>query len=156
MHRPGSRSREPCALAVFIVSPSFGLSGRRWQVAKPGPVKIYGVPPARAWWPAVGPPLERGVSVVIGQVSKIAPQKQAVHNFQLSSLAALWMFLKRRQRASCARDFFTGQSETCLLQGIPPATPSLPNVSLIVPRLRLRYLSQQMDRQRGRLHQLEA
>jgi hypothetical protein len=40
---------------------TFELSGRRRQDAKPGPVKMYGVPPARAWWPAVGAPLERGV-----------------------------------------------------------------------------------------------
>lgn len=31
------------------------------QDAKPGPVKMYGVPPGRAWWPAVGAALERGV-----------------------------------------------------------------------------------------------
>ena len=40
---------------------TFELSGRRRQDARPGPVKMYGVPPARAWWPAVGAPLERGV-----------------------------------------------------------------------------------------------
>ena len=40
---------------------TFELSGRRRQDAKPGPVKMYRVPPARAWWPAVGAPLERGV-----------------------------------------------------------------------------------------------
>jgi hypothetical protein len=37
------------------------LSGRQRQDARPGPVKMYRVPPARAWWPAVGAPLERGV-----------------------------------------------------------------------------------------------
>ena len=35
------------------------------------------------------------ISVVIGQVPKIAHQKQAVHKFQLSSLATLLVFLKR-------------------------------------------------------------
>ena len=40
---------------------TFELSGRRRQYARPGPVKMYRVPPARAWWPAVGAPLERGV-----------------------------------------------------------------------------------------------
>ena len=43
------------------VRPTFELSGRRRQDARPGLVKMYGVPPARAWWPAVGAPLERGV-----------------------------------------------------------------------------------------------
>ena len=40
---------------------TFELSGRRRQDARPGPVKMYRVPPARDWWPAVGAPLERGV-----------------------------------------------------------------------------------------------
>ena len=40
---------------------TFELSGRRRQDARPGPVRMYSVPPARAWWPAVGAPLERGV-----------------------------------------------------------------------------------------------
>jgi hypothetical protein len=40
---------------------TFELSGSQRQGARPGPVKMYGVPPARAWWPAVGAPLERGV-----------------------------------------------------------------------------------------------
>ena len=37
------------------------LSGRRRQDAKPGQAKMHRVPPARAWWPAVGAPLERRV-----------------------------------------------------------------------------------------------
>ena len=40
---------------------TFELSGRQRQDAKPGMVKMYTVPPAWAWWPAVGAPLERGV-----------------------------------------------------------------------------------------------
>jgi hypothetical protein len=40
---------------------TFELSGRQRQDAGPGPVKMHRVPPARAWWPAVGAPLERGV-----------------------------------------------------------------------------------------------
>jgi len=40
---------------------TFELSGRQRQDARPGPVKTYRVPPARAWWPAVVAPLERGV-----------------------------------------------------------------------------------------------
>jgi hypothetical protein len=40
---------------------TFELSGRQRQDARPGPVKMYTVPPDRAWWPAVGAPLERGV-----------------------------------------------------------------------------------------------
>jgi hypothetical protein len=40
---------------------TFELSGRQRQDARPGLAKMYRVPPARAWWPAVGAPLERGV-----------------------------------------------------------------------------------------------
>ena len=40
---------------------TFELSGRRRQDARPGLAKMYRVPPGRAWWPAVGGPLERGV-----------------------------------------------------------------------------------------------
>jgi hypothetical protein len=40
---------------------TFELSGRQRQDARPGPKKVYRVPPARAWRPAVGAPLERGV-----------------------------------------------------------------------------------------------
>ena len=40
---------------------TFELSGRRRQDARPGLAKMYRVPPDRAWWPAVGAPLERGV-----------------------------------------------------------------------------------------------
>ena len=38
---------------------TFELSGRRREDARPGLAKMYRVPPDRAWWPAVGAPLER-------------------------------------------------------------------------------------------------
>ena len=57
---PGaSRAEEVCWQPFAGIT--FELSGRRRQDARPGPVKMYRVPPARAWWPAVGAPLERGV-----------------------------------------------------------------------------------------------
>ena len=40
---------------------TFELSGRRRQDARPGLAKMYRVSPDRAWWPAVGAPLERRV-----------------------------------------------------------------------------------------------
>ncbi len=40
---------------------TFEVTGRQRQDAKPGLVKMYRVPPARAWWPAVGAPVDRGV-----------------------------------------------------------------------------------------------
>ena len=49
--------REGC----FVCSLTFELSWhRRWD-ARPGLAKMYRVPPDRAWWPAVGAQLERGV-----------------------------------------------------------------------------------------------
>ena len=50
----GSRARKLCCL-------TFELSGRQRQHAWPGLAKMYCVPPDRAWWPAVGAPLERRV-----------------------------------------------------------------------------------------------
>ena len=44
-----------------FVGPNVELSGRRRQDARPGLAKMHRVPPDRAWWPAVGAPLERGV-----------------------------------------------------------------------------------------------
>ena len=40
---------------------TFEVTGHQRQDAKPGPVKMYRVPPARAWWPAVGAPVDRRV-----------------------------------------------------------------------------------------------
>jgi len=50
-----------CGAGLCSCGLTFELSGRRRQDARPGPVKMYRVPPDRAWWPAVGAPLERGV-----------------------------------------------------------------------------------------------
>ena len=57
--RAASKDRPPPYSCIRGLT--FELSGRRRQDAKPGPVKMYRVPPDRAWWPAVGAPLERGV-----------------------------------------------------------------------------------------------
>ena len=46
---------------VFCIGLTFELSGRQRQDAKPGMAIMYRVPPDRAWWPAVGAPLERVV-----------------------------------------------------------------------------------------------
>ena len=46
---------------VVLCGLTFELSGRQRQDARPGLAKMYRVPPDRAWWPAVGAPLERGV-----------------------------------------------------------------------------------------------
>jgi hypothetical protein len=45
----------------FLSGLTFELRGRRRWDARPGLVKMYRVPPDRAWWPAVGAPFERGV-----------------------------------------------------------------------------------------------
>ena len=45
----------------FLRCLTFELPGRQRRGARPGLAKMYRVPPDRAWWPAVGAPLERGV-----------------------------------------------------------------------------------------------
>ena len=55
---------------------TFELSGRQRQDARPGLARMYRVPPDRAWWPAVGAPLERGVRqrwILAGHVTDDAP-----------------------------------------------------------------------------------
>ncbi len=55
----------PECWAAFCWSESRGLtfevSWRQRQDARPEPQKMYTVPVARAWWPAVGAQLDRGV-----------------------------------------------------------------------------------------------
>ena len=45
----------------FLRGLTFELTGRQRWDARPGLAKMYRVPPDRAWWPAVGAPVERGV-----------------------------------------------------------------------------------------------
>jgi hypothetical protein len=50
-----------CLADSHLCCLTFELSRhQRWD-ARPGPQKMYTVPVARAWWPAVGARLERGV-----------------------------------------------------------------------------------------------
>lgn len=50
---------------------TFELSGRQRQDARPGLAKMYRVPPDRAWWRAVGAPLERGVRRRLGRCLRV-------------------------------------------------------------------------------------
>lgn len=57
-------SQDGCSFRVgtgFCTASTFELTGRQRRDARPGLAKMYRVPPARAWWPAVGAPVERGV-----------------------------------------------------------------------------------------------
>lgn len=63
-----------------VVGPNVELTGRLRQDARPEPATMYRVPPARAWWPAVGAPVERRVrrlspacEVVLRQERLFAP-----------------------------------------------------------------------------------
>ena len=44
-----------------VMGLTFEVSWRQRQDARPEPQKMYTVPVARAWWPAVGAQLDRGV-----------------------------------------------------------------------------------------------
>jgi hypothetical protein len=57
----GCRRLRRLLSCLFSWGLTFELSGSRRQATRPGPVKMYRVPPAWAWGPAVGAPLERGV-----------------------------------------------------------------------------------------------
>ena len=67
-HQEASCSIDACGL-------TFELSGRRRQDARPRAVMMHHVPQAWAWWPAVGAPLERGVSEVIGPPAANRPEE---------------------------------------------------------------------------------
>ena len=62
--------RAELAKRLFVCALTFELSGRQRQDASARAAKMYSVPPAGRWWPAVGAPLERGVR----------PQCAAVHS----------------------------------------------------------------------------
>jgi hypothetical protein len=49
------------APTMFNAMPNVELTGRQRQDARPGPQTMYRVPADRAWWPAVGAPVERRV-----------------------------------------------------------------------------------------------
>ena len=57
----GGALEQVAARIKRVMGLTFELSGRQRQDARPGLAKMYRVPPDRAWWPAVGAPLERGV-----------------------------------------------------------------------------------------------
>ena len=49
--------------AAFLGCLTFELRGRQRQAARPWAVKMYGVPPARAWRPAAGARLARTLGI---------------------------------------------------------------------------------------------
>jgi hypothetical protein len=61
---PNGQTRTAVASPESLLAwpaPNVELTGRRRQDARPGPQTMYRVPAARAWWPAVGAPVERRV-----------------------------------------------------------------------------------------------
>jgi hypothetical protein len=61
---PSGRPRPTIASPESLFAwpaPNVELTGRRREDARPGPQTMYRVPAARAWWPAVGAPVERRV-----------------------------------------------------------------------------------------------
>ena len=56
-----------------LCSLTFELSGRERQDASARAVRMYRVPPAGRWWPAVGAPLERGVRHQLAPRGRVAP-----------------------------------------------------------------------------------
>jgi hypothetical protein len=52
-------NEDPPGLGIAV--PNAELTGRQREDARPGPQTMYRAPAARAWWPAVGAPVERPV-----------------------------------------------------------------------------------------------
>ncbi len=67
---------------------TFELTGRRRWDARPGLAKMYRVPPDRAWWPAVGAPVERGVRPHLQGPSVTCQAKQAARDSGILETAA--------------------------------------------------------------------
>jgi hypothetical protein len=59
--RQAAPKRATAGEFAFCVGLTFELSGRQRQDARARTEKMYRVPQAGPWWPAVGAPLERGV-----------------------------------------------------------------------------------------------
>ena len=66
---------EGCSLCGL----TFEVSGRRRQDAKPELAKMYRVPPAWAWWPAGGAPLDRGVRRRLSVKLPRSPDEEQSH-----------------------------------------------------------------------------
>ena len=78
---------------------TFELSGRRRQDARPGLAKMYRVPPDRAWWRAVGAPLERGVRAHWATLELVELPLQA---FALRAPISCCTTMKPRTRTSAS------------------------------------------------------
>ena len=74
---------------------TFELSGRRRQDARPGLAKMYCVPPDRAWWPAVGAPLERGVRPHRAAHARLCLRRDGTA--ELAPLVSMWAGLATGQ-----------------------------------------------------------
>ena len=57
----GGALEQVAARIERVMGLTFEVSWRQRQDARPEPQKMYTVPVARAWWPAVGAQLDRGV-----------------------------------------------------------------------------------------------
>ena len=57
----GGALEQVAARIKRVMGLTFEVSWRQRQDARPEPQKMYTVPVARAWWPAVGAQLDRGV-----------------------------------------------------------------------------------------------
>ncbi len=67
--------RPSTTFALLPARPNVELTGRRRQDAKPGPQTMHRVPAARAWWPAVGAPVERRVRPHLLQTRAVLESK---------------------------------------------------------------------------------
>ena len=78
---------------------TFELSGRQRQDASARTVKMYRVPPAGRWWPAVGAPLERRVRPRAAVADALRP---ASLGFEPETEPKTWEVLMLRVRRDLA------------------------------------------------------
>ena len=87
-----------------VMTPNEVSRHQRWD-AKPGPQKMYTVPVARAWRPAVGARLDRnGLAPEVEAFLRFLAAERSVapstHNQALAAL--VFLYAKARQLAGCA------------------------------------------------------
>jgi hypothetical protein len=94
-------------VGVVVRCLTFEVSWRQRQGARPEPQKMYTVPVARAWWPAVGAQLDRGVRPRRAMLANLAEptetRKVLGKNGFVDELAACAVVRIPRSRVLCLR-----------------------------------------------------
>jgi hypothetical protein len=80
---------------------TFEVSWRQRQDARPKPQKMYTVPVAWAWWPAVGAQLDRGVRPHLAVDDRVLITLDAQIGLTVSAAEGAGAVLRRRVASQC-------------------------------------------------------